>query len=84
MTAPGDFIELVQGIPGGPHGADPDEMDGVIGLPTGFYDDGGLVAGWEAHSGMLNRPSGAWRTILDVLTGDPGTLSSASSIPAGG
>lgn len=28
MTAPGDFIEMVQGIPGGPHGADPDEMRG--------------------------------------------------------
>lgn len=84
MTAPGDFIELVQGIPGGPHGADPDEMDGVIPLPTGFYDDGELVAGWDAHSGMLNRPSTAWRTILDVITGDPGTLSSAGPIRAGG
>ena len=35
MTAPGDFIEVVQGIPGGPHGADPDEMEGVIPLATG-------------------------------------------------
>lgn len=84
MTAPGDFIELVQGIPGGPHGADPDEMDGVIPLPTGCYDDGERVAGWDAHSGMLNRPSTAWRTILDVITGDPGTLSSAGPIRAGG
>ncbi len=45
MTAPGDFIEAVQGIPGGPHGADPDEMPGVIRLRTGRYDDGGVVAG---------------------------------------
>lgn len=70
MTAPGDFIELVQGIPGGPHGADPDEVPGVIRLPTGYYDDGRPVAGWDAHSGMLNRPSDSWRTILAVITGD--------------
>ncbi|PRC48878.1 alpha/beta hydrolase, partial [Mycobacterium sp. ITM-2017-0098] len=70
MTAPGDFIELVQGIPGGPHGADPDEMDGVIRLGTGNYDDGRPVVGWDAHSGMLNRPSDSWRTILGIITGD--------------
>ncbi len=70
MTAPGDFIELVQGIPGGPHGTDPDEIDGVIRLSTGNYDDGRPVAGWEAHSGMLNRPSDSWRTILAVIAGD--------------
>ncbi|PQD98505.1 alpha/beta hydrolase [Mycobacterium sp. EPG1] len=70
MTAPGDFIELVQGIPGGPHGADPDEMADVIPLRAGDYDDGTPVAGWDAHSGMLNRPSDSWRTILSVITGD--------------
>ncbi len=70
MTAPGDFIELVQGVPGGPHGADPDQMPTVIPLRTGDYDDGGPVAGWDAHSGMLNRPSDSWRTILAVITGD--------------
>lgn len=70
MTAPGDFIELVQGIPGGPHGADPDEVDGVIRLPTGNYDDGRPVTGWDAHSGMLNRPGDSWRTILGIITGD--------------
>ena len=73
MTAPGDFIEMVQGIPGGPHGADPDEMAGVIPLATGRYDDGGFVAGFGAHSGMLNRPSDSWRTILAVITGDAET-----------
>ena len=73
MTAPGDFIEMVQGIPGGPHGADPDEMAGVIPLATGRYVDGGFVAGFGAHSGMLNRPSDSWRTILAVITGDAET-----------
>ena len=69
MTAPGDFIEAVQGIPGGPHGADPDEINGVIRLRTGYYDDGRPVSGWEAHSGMLNRPSDSWR---DDTGGDHG------------
>ncbi|HYJ54932.1 MAG TPA: alpha/beta hydrolase [Mycobacterium sp.] len=79
MTAPGDFIEAVQGIPGGPHGADPDEVDSVIRLPTGHYDDGGAVSGWKAHTGMLNRPSDSWRTILAVITGDSQTLHRASA-----
>lgn len=70
MTAPGDFIELVQGVPGGPHGRDPDEMPGVTPLLTGRYDDGSWVAGWDAHSGMLNRPSDAWRAILAVISGE--------------
>jgi hypothetical protein len=70
MTAPGDIIEAVQGIPGGPHGADPDEMPGVIRLATGHYDDGRLMAGPQAHSDILNWPSDAWRNILGVITGD--------------
>lgn len=74
MTAPGDFIQAVQGIPVGPHGADPDEMPGVTRLRTGRYDDGRPVFGWEAHSGMLNRPSDAWRAILAVIAGDSRTL----------
>ena len=74
MTAPGDFIEAVQGIPGGPHGADPDEMPGVIHLATGYYDDGRLMAGPQAHSDVLNWPSDAWRNILAVITGDSETL----------
>ena len=89
MTAPGDFIEAVQGIPGGPHGADPDEMRGVIRLGAGDYDDGRPMAGWDAHSGMLNRPSDSWRTILAVITGIPdpaprerrGTAVAASTSP---
>lgn len=70
MTAPGDFIQTVQGIPGGPHGADPDHMPGVIPLATGHYDDGRLMAGPRAHSDVLNWPSDSWRNILAVITGD--------------
>jgi Alpha/beta hydrolase len=77
MTAPGDLIEAVQGIPGGPHGADPDEMPGVIRLSTGHYDDGRLMAGPQAHSDVLNWPSDAWRNILAVITGDSETLHQA-------
>lgn len=70
MTAPGDFIQVVQGLPRGPHGADPDEMPGVIHLATGYYDDGRLMAGIDAHSDVLNAPSDSWRNILAVITGD--------------
>jgi hypothetical protein len=77
MTAPGDFIQAVQGIPGGPHGADPDDMPGVIPLRTGHYDDGRPMIGWRAHSDVLNWPSDAWRTVLAVITGDSATLHEA-------
>jgi hypothetical protein len=71
MTAPGDVIQLVQGLPGGPHGADPDEMAGVIRLDTGHYDDGRPMAGPRAHTDVIDRPdSDSWRTILAVITGD--------------
>jgi hypothetical protein len=71
MTAPGDVIQLVQGLPGGPHGADPDEMAGVIRLATGHYDDGRPMAGPGAHTDVIDRPdSDSWRTILAVITGD--------------
>jgi hypothetical protein len=71
MTAPGDVIELVQGLPGGPHGADPDEMLGVIRLATGYYDDGRPMAGPRAHTDLIDCPaSDSWRTILAVITGD--------------
>ncbi|MGV0850008.1 alpha/beta hydrolase [Mycolicibacterium phlei] len=72
MTPPGDWITLVQGIPGGPHGADPDEMPGVIRLGTGRYDDGRPMAGPDAHSDVINAPSDSWRTILGVITGEAG------------
>lgn len=71
MTAPGDWIEPLQGAPLNPHGADPDEMPGVIRLSTGEYDDGQRMAGWESHSDVLNEPSDAWRNILAVMTEQP-------------
>nr|CRL67355.1 alpha/beta hydrolase [Mycolicibacterium malmesburyense] len=81
MTPPGDFITAVQGIPGGPHGADPDEMPGVISLPAGRYDDGRPMAGPGAHSDVLNTPSDAWRAILGVITGDIGRDRATSRQP---
>jgi alpha/beta hydrolase family protein len=71
MTAPGDPIQLVQGIVGGSHGADPDEMPGVVHLATGRYDDGRLMAGPSAHTDVLAAMgSDAWRNVLAVITGD--------------
>jgi hypothetical protein len=70
MTAPGDPIGLVQGIPLGPHGADPDEMPGVIQLDTGRRLTGVTMAGPSAHSDVINEPSDAWHNILAVITGD--------------
>jgi uncharacterized protein YukE len=74
MTAPGDLIEVVQGNPASPHGADPDEMPGVIRLPAGDYDDGRPMAGPRAHTDIVNAPSDSWRNILAVITGDSATL----------
>jgi uncharacterized protein YukE len=70
MTAPGDWIEAVQGLPISPHGADPDTMPGVVRLNTGRRLDGTVMAGPSAHSAILNEPSDAWRNILAVITGD--------------
>ena len=77
MTAPGDLIEVVQGNPASPHGADPDEMPGVIRLSAGDYDDGRPMAGPSAHTDIVNAPSDSWRTILAVITGDSRTLHKA-------
>jgi hypothetical protein len=49
-------------------------MPGVIRLPTGYYDDGRLTAGPDAHSDVLNWPSDAWRNLPAVITGDSRTL----------
>ena len=77
MTAPGDLIEAVQGFPTSPHGADPDDMPGVIHLPAGDYDDGRPMAGPDAHGDVINAPSDSWRNILAVITGDSSTLHKA-------
>ena len=70
ITAPGDPIGLVQGIPFGSHGADPDRMPGVIRLDPGRRLTGAPMAGPSSHSDVLNEPSDAWRNILAVITGD--------------
>ncbi len=69
MTAPGDPIGLVQGLPLGPHGADPDEIPGVVRLDTGKRLDGTEMGGQSAHSDVLNEPSDAWHELLGVITG---------------
>lgn len=69
MTAPGDPIELVQGLPLGVHGADPDDMAGVIRLDTGRRLDGSVMGGLAAHGDVLNEPSDAWHELLRVITG---------------
>ena len=74
MTAPGDPIEAVQGIPFDPHGADTDEMPGVIRLDTGHYRHGRLMMGPSAHTDVLSEPSDAWDNILGVITGGRMTL----------
>lgn len=70
ITAPGDPISLVQGIPFGSHGADPDQLPGVIRLASGRRLTGAPMAGPSTHSDVLNEPSDAWRNILAVITGD--------------
>jgi hypothetical protein len=69
MTAPGDWIEAVQGHALSPHGADPDEMRGVWRLPTGRRLDGSVMWGPNAHSDIVNEPSDAWHNLLAVITG---------------
>ncbi|CAN5546432.1 WXG100 family type VII secretion target [soil metagenome] len=70
MTAPGDWIQAVQGLPLSPHGADPDDMPGVVQLDTGLRLTGAPMIGPAAHSAVLNEPSDAWHNILAVITGD--------------
>jgi hypothetical protein len=71
MTAPGDWIEPLQGLGINPLGADPDEMSGVIRLATGNYDDGRPMAGWDSHSAVLNDSSDAWRNLFAVMANKP-------------
>lgn len=69
MTAPDDFINLVQGLAGG-HGADPNNFDGTLRLETGNYADGTPIDGIGAsHSGVFKAHSDAWNNMYEVLTG---------------
>jgi len=70
MTAPGDPISVVQGIPFGSHGADPDQMAGVVPLAAGRRLTGWPMIGPSTHSDVLTEPSEAWRNILAVIAGD--------------
>jgi hypothetical protein len=80
MTAPGDFIDLVQGVPGGPHGADPDTVEGLTRLHTGNFPDGyvngdgddqsgQMIEGFSAHSNVFVPRSDAWWNMYNVFTG---------------
>lgn len=71
MTAPSDPINVVQGIPGGPHGGDVDEFPGVWRLPTGRRLDDSRMEGGAAHGDIVNEPSDAWQNLLAVITGTP-------------
>lgn len=83
MTAPGDWIETLQGVGYGlgPHGADVDEMPGVIRLETGNYADGTPLEGWDAHSNIVNKPSDAWNNMLGVITGSEVTTYTEPQTP---
>lgn len=76
MTAPGDPIALVQGVPGGGnvHGADPDRLAGVVQLETGRVDHedptSALVAGWSSHDGVFAPGTTAWHNLYSVVAGD--------------
>jgi|GEM_PF-3251623 len=72
MTAPGDFIELAQGVQSGDnlgHGADPDTFAGTTRLHTGDKSDGSLNTGLGSHSAVFEQGSDAWRNMLAVFTG---------------
>ncbi len=75
MTAPGDLIELTQGI-NDPfaidrmgHGADPDTFPGTVRLETGYYADGEWIEGSDAHGGVFQLNSDAWQNMYEVFTG---------------
>lgn len=80
MTAPDDPIGPAQGTSIGSlgHGADPDDLDGVVRLETGLIDVGdpssGILRGGSAHSGVFNPNTTAFGSILGVMTGDDVSL----------
>jgi hypothetical protein len=80
MTAPGDPIELTQGVhaQGLGHGADPDTFPGVTRLETGLRDASdtslGRLTGVDAHTDVFEQKSTAWANMLAVMVGDEVTL----------
>ena len=83
MTAPGDLIGASQGLEVGPlgHGADPDTFAGTIRLETGYYADGSLVEGTDAHSGVFKPNSDSWAQINEVFNGGVVTTYGANEDP---
>lgn len=75
MTPPGDPIHYSQLLGAPVHGGDPDTAPGVTRLDSGYYRDGSLVAGRDAHAGYLDDPeSDALLNIAAVISGgSPGT-----------
>ncbi|WP_263120880.1 alpha/beta hydrolase [Cellulomonas sp. RIT-PI-Y] len=76
MTAPGDFIGTFQGVSVGTvlgHGADPDELSGVIRLETGRTDRADptspILEGFGSHSQVFFPETDAWENIEQVMTG---------------
>ena len=69
LTPPGDPIQYWQSVGG--HGGDPDTVPGVTRLDSGYYSDGTLVVGKDAHGGYLDdEGSDALRNLAAVIAGD--------------
>lgn len=66
LTAPGDPIEIAQGVG---HGADPDTFEGTTRLHSGDKVDGSLNAGSGAHTSVFEEYSDAWRSMYEVFVG---------------
>lgn len=69
IEAPNDFIERWQGSWFSPHGADPEEVPGVIELDTGDYSDGRGPVG--THTDYLDPGTEPLRQLNRVLSDNP-------------
>lgn len=84
MTAPGDNIAVPQRAGATPlrefdfdHfvlSGNPADLEGVTVLDTGYYEDGTLVAGTDAHSGIFNARSTSMDNVIGVINGTEVTL----------
>lgn len=54
--------------------ANPANFDGVTRLDTGYYSDGNLVAGTDAHSGIFEENSDSMANVIGVINGTEVTL----------
>ncbi|MGB6126026.1 MAG: alpha/beta hydrolase, partial [Gordonia sp. (in: high G+C Gram-positive bacteria)] len=70
LTPPGDPIHYSQQFGAAVHGGDPDSAPGVTRLDSGYYSNGELVQGVDAHAGYLDDAgSDALGNIADVISG---------------